>query len=143
MAGAGDEAHRTEVVDARQEGAGSVGHPGHAGAGDQPVERAAARPLQVGERRGPARLGPEIGDDVRVVEVDADDPVALVGQARPQGGADARRRPRDRDGSRVSSHGAESTTPGRAGWTDGGPTTRVGVRTWPCATIAATVAATR
>ena len=60
-----------------------------------------ARPRQLGHRRerGPAPVGArQVGDDLGVVDVDADDPGAAALEAPAHGGADARRRARDGDG---------------------------------------------
>ena len=71
---------RAEIVDRGQEGAGPARHPGQPGERDDPVERARA-PFR-GCRHGdlPALGRDEVGDDVGVVLIDADDAPAGSGQ---------------------------------------------------------------
>ena len=80
---AGQELDRPEVVDGDEDVAGPIGETGDAGEGDEAVEGPAG-PVGDGVDRLPPACGcPEIGNDVRIAEIDTYNDGVALGSSTP------------------------------------------------------------
>ena len=83
-----DERDRAEVVHRHEQRRVHAGEPADPGRGDDPVHDVGQR-LDAGDRRPSAGLGGQVGDDVRVMQVDGDDAVPVGAQPGSGRGTDA------------------------------------------------------